>query len=375
VKIPVTHSRRARRALALVLGAAVLLLAGAALAPGRGAHRGARFGVKSIAPHTSPADPLGVRIAKVYGSNIPARVYGTEIGDLEDQGMNTRGEMISELSPIPVRAFDGPVAAYKRYAERWTTIAERDANGLLSALAANTRMRARSDWETTWSAYLHLGAVYGLFGSLNQEIDGMPDGLLPGGAADPHFTGLHRLESGLWSNASPSSLMPVAGELARDLQRLRALLPSVQITPLEYATRAHEILEDAQRDLLSGTHVPWSGQGVLGTAAGLDATLEVFHTLQPLLSGRENTEAEVRSELALLGAAIAQIHRDHSSWPALDQLTTGEHELLNGTLAGALGALELLPGTLETKTPAPIPKLPTSTAAEKAAERAAEDAP
>jgi hypothetical protein len=368
------RSRAARRVLGLTLLAAILLLVGAALAPGPGAHRPSHFGVLSVAAHTSPANPLGVRVSKVYGSNVPARRYGTEIGDLEDQGENTRGEMTADLSPLPARAFVGPVAAYKRYAEHWTTIAEREANGLRDALASGDRAGARSAWQATWSSYLHLGAVYGLFEALNQEIDGMPNGLLAG-AADPHFNGLHRLEMGLWSGVAPRSLLPVADALLRSLQSLRRALPSVQITPLEYATRAHEILEDAQRDLLSGTHVPWSGQGVLGTAAGLDATEEVFHTLQPLLSGRENTEAEVRSELGLLSSTIAQIHRKHRGWPALTQLSMHEHELLNGTLAGALTALELLPGTLETKTPAPIPPLPTPSPAERAAELAAEDAP
>jgi hypothetical protein len=368
------HSRVARRALGFALVAAVLLLAGAALTPTPGAHRHNRFGVLSVAAHTSPANPLGVRVSKVYGSDVPARVYGTEIGDLEDQGENTRGEMTADLSPLPAQAFAKPVAAYKRYAEHWTAIAERDTGDLRHALAAGDRSGARSAWQATWSSYLHLGAVYGLFGELNQEIDGMPDGLLAG-SADPHFSGFHRLEMGLWSGASPRSLLPVANALARNLQSLRTILPSVQVTPLEYATRAHEILEDAQRDLLSGTHVPWSGQGVLGTAAGLDATEEIFRTLQPLLSGRENTEAEVRSELGLLRSAIARIRHNHGGWPALTQLSTSEHELLNGTLAGALGALELLPGTLETKTPAPIPQLPMPSPAERAAERAAEYAP
>jgi high-affinity iron transporter len=282
--------------------------------------------------------------------------------------------MTADLSPLPAQAFVGPVAAYKRYAEHWTTIAEHEARALRDALANGDRRSARSAWQATWSSYLHLGAVYGLFGDLNQEIDGMPNGILAG-VADPHFSGLHRLEMGLWSGASPQSLVPVADALVRNLQSLLRTLPSVQIPPLEYATRVHEILEDAQRDLLSGTHVPWSGQGVLGTAAGLDATEEVFRTLQPLLSGRENTEAEVRSELGLLSSAIAQIRHNHKGWPALTQLSMHEHELLNGTLAGALTALELLPGTLETKTPALIPQLPAPSPAEKAAERAAEDAP
>ena len=69
--------------------------------------------------HTSLSNPLGVRISKVYGSNVPARRYGTEIGDLNDQGENTRGEMTADLSPLPAQAFLTPVAAYKRYGERW----------------------------------------------------------------------------------------------------------------------------------------------------------------------------------------------------------------------------------------------------------------
>ncbi len=301
-----------------------------------------------------------MRITKVYGSDIPARIYGTEIADLEDQGVNTRGEMVSELSPLSAVAFARPVGAYKSYAEHWTEVAEHEASVLRGALAAGTRTGAQSAWRATWSAYLHLGAVYGLFGALNQEIDGMPAGLLPGGTADPHFTGLHRIEMGLWTGAQPRSLVGFAVTLAGDLKRLRVILPSVRITPLEYATRAHEILEDAQRDLLSGTHVPWSGEGVLGMAAGLAATREVVHTLEPLLDGRENTEAAVRSELLLLGSAIASIRRNHHGLPPLGQLTIREHELLNGTLAGALGALELLPETLETKTAPPIPKIPDS---------------
>ena len=43
----------------------------------------------------------------------------------------------------------------------------------------------------------------------------------------------------------------------------------MEIDALDYATRGHEIVEDAQRDLMSGVDVPWSHQGVLGTAAAL----------------------------------------------------------------------------------------------------------
>ena len=129
--------------------------------------------------------------------------------------------------------------------------------------------------------------------------------------------------------------------------------------PLDYATRAHEILEDAQRDLMSGTDVRWSGAGVLGTAAGLAATREVIGTLTPLLQGRDNTLAQVQSWLLRMQQVLDQV-RDahHGNWPALNQLTTAQHDLVNGTLTGTLVALSLVPGTLETTRLAQIPQLP-----------------
>jgi high-affinity iron transporter len=212
-----------------------------------------------------------------------------------------------------------------------------------------------------WSDYLHLGAVYGLLpGTLDHEIDGMPQNLAGSGPGSG-FGGLHRIEKGLWTGAPPASLAPLAKSLEGDVVQLRHVIPGVQITPLDYATRAHEILEDAQRDLLSGTDVPWSGAGVLGTAAGLAATQEVIGTLVPLLQGRDNTLTQVQTWLGQLQGELTGLRAaHHNSWPALDQLTTPEHEQLNGTVDGTLGALSLVPGTLETKPVPTIPSIPGS---------------
>jgi high-affinity iron transporter len=46
------------------------------------------------------------------------------------------------------------------------------------------------DWERG-------GASYNSFGDAGVAVDGLPGGL-PGGAGDKNFTGLHRLEYGLW---------------------------------------------------------------------------------------------------------------------------------------------------------------------------------
>jgi iron uptake system EfeUOB component EfeO/EfeM len=359
--------------LAAIAALAVCAFAGSALAPD-GSSKAHPFAVRELAAKSAP-NPLAGRLHKVYGTDIPASRYGTEIADLEDEGTNLAGEQVSELSPLPAAAFTAPEQEYRVYAVGWVSRALADAASLRQDLAAGDVADGRRAWEATWSDYLHLGAVYGQFGVLDAEIDGGAGGEARQGGVEPGFVGLHRIEKGLWTGESPQSLVGYGALLERDLRQLRREIPSVEITPLEYATRSHEILEDAERDLLSGMDVPWSREGVLGTAAGLAADEELFHTLEPLLEGRENTEGEVRDELLMLNGTLAQIRRDHGgSYPTLDQMGIYEREQLDGYVTGALTALQEMPGTLETKVRPPVPKLPAPSRAEKAAEEAAERA-
>ena len=181
---------------------------------------------------------------------------------------------------------------YKAYADGWIGRTIRDAKALGAALSGGSRADAQRAWEKAWGDYMHLGADYGLFGELEEELDGTAGGPRTS-PSDPNFVGFRRLEWGLWTGRPLRSLSSYDDRLVHDLKRLRAALPGVEIDALDYATRGHEIIEDAQRDLMSGMDVPWSHQGVLGTAAALVSVEEVFHTLKPLLSGRENTEGEV----------------------------------------------------------------------------------
>lgn len=266
-----------------------------------------------------------------------------------------------DLVPLPSAAFNRPIAQYRSYAEGRLRAMLGSLATLASALRANDLPAARTAWEAAYAQYLRLGAVYGAFGTLNDAIDGNPGGL-PGGAGDPHFTGLHRLELGLFAGSAPSRrLLGAAARLTADVRLLLRRLPGERITPLEYATRTHEILEDAIRDLLSGVDVPWSHAGVLATAAGVDATEELIATLRPLLDGREDAVEVADSTLLRLDRVLGSLRRaHHGRWPTLAQLGQDEAELLNGAVGAAAEALDQVPGALETKLPPPIPALPSS---------------
>jgi iron uptake system EfeUOB component EfeO/EfeM len=341
------------RAAAVVGLLAVMALVGAALIPGSHSHTGPARAQAGVAAPESGANTLHSHQNTVFGSNISARTYGTMIAERE-QGIDAAGQLASDLDPISPRAFNRPIAVYRRYAERWSVTLARDIVPLQVALRTGDRAAAQRAWKQAFADYLHLGAVYGLLtNNLNDQLAAVPTSL-----AEQRFTGLHRIEKGLWTGAPPRSLLPAAAALATATATLRRTVPTVAISPLDYATRAHEILEDAQRDLMSGSQVPWSQAGVLGTAAGLAVTREVIGTLAPLLQGRENALGASQNELARFQQVLNSVRLPDGDWPTLTQLSQTQRERVDGSLAGTLGALAEVPGTLETQNVPQIPAIP-----------------
>lgn len=265
-------------------------------------------------------------------------------------------------------AFAKPIAAYRRYAEAQLALLSHDVAGLRAALASGERTAAEASWRTAFTRYLRLGAVYtrGRLGELGTQIDGTAGGL-QGGPANPSFAGLHRIEYGLWTGAPTRSLVGVATRLGEAVTQMRAVLPTAQVEPTEYVNRAHEVLEDALRDLLSGTDVPWSGEGVTGTAAGLAATEELLSTLSPLLHSEDSERAPVggivEGELVPLREALHRIAAEHGGrLPANSGLTQGQAERLQGALGGALEALAEVPVALEAEAPPKPLRIPPADA-------------
>jgi iron uptake system EfeUOB component EfeO/EfeM len=263
----------------------------------------------------------------------------------------------SDLEPLAPSRFRRPVAEYRAYSVRQARGVGGAVRRLRAALAAGDVAAARRAWLDAYDHYLRLGAAYGALGKLDEEIDGDP-GRLPGGTRSPEFTGLHRIEMGLWTGEAPAELRAPAAYLAAKVARLQTVVRTIRIGPTTYATRAHEILEDAQRDMLSGVDAPWSGAGLRATYDSLLATEFVVDTLRPLLNGRDSTIEPVETEDARLQEALAQVRREHGGeWPRLAAMTASQHRLVDGRLGAALERLDAIPGALEVARAQPAPTI------------------
>jgi high-affinity iron transporter len=240
------------------------------------------------------------------------------------------------------------VTAYHAYVASRLEQLRGHALALKAQIGAADTDAAKATWLNAQQEWQRVGAAYGSFGDLGKAIAPASRGL-EGGAASPDFTGLRRIEFGLWHGRTPGELVPVAAKLLADLDALEARLPEVAVDPADMPLRLHEILEDSVRDHLSGLGDQGSGMALALTRADLEATEEVLDLLRGLLERlRPGYPALLDRQLAALAAAI-DATRPAGQWTPYPQVPLAQRQQVNGAIGQALESLSLAPALFSTE--------------------------
>ena len=224
--------------------------------------------------------------------------------------------------------------------------------GVLRGIQADLRRgdlaAAKRDWLTAQLDWERVGASYDSFGDLGIAVDGLPDGF-QGGVNDSDFTGLHRLEYGLWHGQSAATLEQVTTTLARNVAAVQQNLTSDDLAgdPTNLPVRAHEILEDALRDHLSGTDDEGGGAAFAQTYADVQVARAVRGYLAPLINARQpGLLAAADSQLNALQQAL-DATRASGQWqsPSKAPLLVRQH--VDASIGAVLETLDAAPDLLE----------------------------
>jgi iron uptake system EfeUOB component EfeO/EfeM len=268
--------------------------------------------------------------------NPPAQPYSKR---------STVPDVVPRVTPVDYKR---PIAAYRRYVRARLGTLGRQVAALRAAIARDDLGAARAAWMRADATYESIGAAYGAFGDLDAVVNGRPAGL-PDGVRSADFTGLHRVELALWERRSTRDALRPAAQLARAVARMRAQVAKLEIDPLEYSLRAHEILEDGIHLQLSGQASPWSGAALVALRAQVRGTAVVLDTLQPLIARRDSTDAlpQARRALRRLSTAIGRLERDDGSLLRWDRLGQRDRERIDGLAAGAAEHLAYVPELID----------------------------
>jgi iron uptake system EfeUOB component EfeO/EfeM len=264
---------------------------------------------------------------------------------------STVPDVVRRVTPAD---YHRPIADYRRYVRRRLGALGGQVAALRAAIGRGDLRAARATWIRADATYESIGAAYGAFGDLDAAVNGRPAGL-PGGVRSADFTGLHRVELALWERHSTHDAARPAAALARAVARMRAQVAKLEIDPLEYSLRAHEILEDGIHLQLSGQASPWSGSALVALRAEVDGTGVVLDTLAPLISRRDSSDAlaQARRALRRLTGELRRLQGADGSLPRWDQLRQRDRERVDGLAAGAAEQLAYVPELIDPRPPRP----------------------
>ncbi|ADT98033.1 EfeM/EfeO family lipoprotein [Mycolicibacterium gilvum] len=129
---------------------------------------------------------------------------------------------------------------------------------------------------------------------LVEEIDGKVDARVDdfAGADDPAFTGWHRLEYLLFEQNTTDGGAPFADQLDADIATLKEQFASVEVTPLDVATGAAELIEEVSEGKITGEEDRYSKTDLWDFDANMQGSQAAVDKLSPAL---------VEADPALLG--------------------------------------------------------------------------
>ena len=262
-------------------------------------------------------------------------------------GMTSQAPVVA-VRPVTLADLTPPNKLYQAYAAGVLARLTAEVTRIQGDLNRGDIAAAKADWLAAQLDWDRVGASYDSFGDLGVAVDGLPAGL-PDGVADKDFTGLHRLEYGLYHGQPATELLPVAGALAADIAKVRKNLTSGDLAgdASNLPLRAHEILEDALRDHLSGGDDQGAGAAYPMTYADVQATQAVLSVLGPLISSRRpGLAASAGGQAAALREALLAT-RAGDRWRPPGQVPAAQRQAVNARIGALLETLSDIPTLLE----------------------------
>jgi iron uptake system component EfeO len=156
---------------------------------------------------------------------------------------------------------------------------------------------ARTYWE-------RIEPVAESFGDIDPKIDGREDDERDPGV---EFTGYHRLEKDLWVDGLQPDSAAMAERLMADLRELQAAVATVELTPVQLANGAKELLDEVATGKITGEEDRYSHTDLWDFKANVEGSQGAVASLRPVIDEKDPTLGPVLDErFAAVDALLAE---------------------------------------------------------------------
>ncbi|WP_431926655.1 iron uptake system protein EfeO [Nonomuraea jabiensis] len=223
------------------------------------------------------------------------------------------------------------VASYKRYIKSQSDTLLVKTQEFVDAVKAGKIDKAKELFPVARTYWERIEPVAEVFGDLDPAIDAREADLADG----EEWTGFHRIEKDLWIKKDISKDGAVADKLITDVKTIVDKSNAAQLTPLNLANGAKELLDEVATGKITGEEDIWSHTDLWDFDANLEGSKAAVQSLRPVLEDRAPDLVKTLDEKFAAAEAALDAHQKGDGWKLHNELSKAELK----TLSDAINAL------------------------------------
>ena len=177
------------------------------------------------------------------------------------------------------------VQGYAGYVKQNTADLVSHTQTFCQAINARDMNQAKALYPQARVYYERIEPVAEVWGSLDTSIDGRWENPV---TVKSQFTGFHRIEQMLWQDKTLNGAAAMCSGLVKNEQQLLTLVSKAQYNPLEMASGATDLINEAGTSKISGEEERYSNTDLPVFAANVEASMKVVTLLRPYLQGKDS---------------------------------------------------------------------------------------
>ncbi|GGS96668.1 iron uptake system protein EfeO [Nonomuraea spiralis] len=220
------------------------------------------------------------------------------------------------------------VASYKRYIKSQSDTLLVKTQEFVDAVKGGQIDKAKELYPVSRTYWERIEPVAEIFGDLDPAIDAREADLADG----EEWTGFHRIEKDLWIKKDISKDGPVADKLIADVKTIVQKSNAAELTPLNLANGAKELLDEVASGKITGEEDIWSHTDLWDFDANLQGSKAAVQALRPVLEERAPDLVKTLDEKFAAAESALGAHQKGDGWKLHDELSKAELKALSDAI-------------------------------------------
>ena len=188
----------------------------------------------------------------------------------------------------------------------------------VDAVKAGDTERAKALFPGARTYWERVEPVAESFGDIDPKVDGREDDDRDPGV---QFTGYHRLEKDLWVDGLQPDSPAMADQLMADLRDLQTRTATVELTPVQLANGAKELLDEVATGKITGEEDRYSHTDLWDFKANVEGSQGAVAALRPVIDEKDPTLGPVLDERFAAVDALLETYRAGDGYRLYTELT------------------------------------------------------